>query len=237
MQKILIAFNFLTFGFHRDTVRMTPEQVGAAAIYFPLIGLGLGFVLNVVNRIMEPYLGSEILSLVIVTLLLVMTAAIHLEGLRKTFDVLGARQIFADSISPSPCIHGFLASLMVLLFKVRSVEVIGETLGLSLLLTPMFARWGLVMFIYGSTSALDDRARMVSQHVKTRHMLATSAATLTFAFFLSGRTALWIGLSVSLLALLSRYFLHRRHGGIGYDNFGAIVEMSEALVFLFFASV
>ena len=237
MQRILVAFEFLTFGVHHRGVRIAPEQVGAAAVYFPLVGFGLGLVLNIVNRVMEPYLGSEILSVALVAILVVMTAAMHLQGLQKTCDVWGARPSVAGLAPPPLGTYGVIGLLFVVFFKVRSVEVIGETLGLSLLLTPIFARWGLVMFLYGSTSALDDTARIVARQVKTWHMIVSSVATLTFAFFLAGRTALWIGLSVSLLALLGRYFLCRRHGGISYDNFGALIEVSEAVAFLFFASV
>ena len=237
MQNILTAFEFLTFGIHRREVRITPEEIGTAALYFPLVGLGLGLILYLVNRVMESSLSSEILSVVIVAILVIMTAAIHLEGLQKTFDMLWAQPIFSDQSPPPVGINGILAILLVVLLKVRSMGAIGEALGLSLLLTPMFARWGLVIFIYGSTSMVDDRVRVIAGHVKTWHMLVTTAAALTFAFFLAGRTTLWIGLCVSLLALLGRYFLRQRHGGITYDNFGALIEISEALSFLFFAFV
>lgn len=237
MQNVSIALKFLTFGVRRRGIPITAEQIGAAAPYFPLVGLGLGLVLNIANRGMEPYLGSETLSVVLVAILVALTTATHLQGLQKTFDLMRAKPNTSDRTFPVVGTDGFVAILFVILLKVRSVEVIGETLGLSLLLTPMFSRWGLVMFMYGSTSMLDDSTRVVAGHVKTRHMFATSATTLTFAFFLAGRPALWIGLCVSLLALLGRYFLRQRHGGITYDNFGAFIEVSEALSFLFFASV
>jgi adenosylcobinamide-GDP ribazoletransferase len=237
MQNLLTAFKFLTLGIHRHGVQILPEHVGAATLYFPLVGLALGFTLNILNRGMEPYLASEILSVVIVAILAVLTTATHLEGLQRTFDLLQTNTESADRVLAPVGIMGFLATLFVVLLKVRSIEVMGEPLGLSLLLTPMFARWGLVMFMYGSTVTLDDRVGAMAAHVKTWHMLVTSAATLGFAFLLAGRTALWIGLCVSLLALLSRHFLCRRQGGITYDNFGALIEISEALSFLFFASV
>ena len=179
MQRILIAFEYLTFRSHRHGVQITPEQVGADAVYFPLVGFALGLILNIVNRVMEPYLGSEILSVALVAILVVMTAAMHLQGLQKTFDVLGSQRSVAHRTPPPLGTYGWMAMLFVILFKVRSLEVIGETIGLSLLLTPMFARWGLVMFIYGSTSVLDDRAKEVTCSVKTWHMLVTSARVST----------------------------------------------------------
>lgn len=237
MQNISTAFIFLTLSIHRRGDRLRPEHIGAAALYFPLVGLGLGLVLVMINRGLGPYLGSEILSVVIVAILIVATGGIHLAGLQKTFDSLGARPPMVEGEVSSVGIYGFLATLFVVLLKVRSVEVIGELLGLSLLVTPVLARWGLVMFLYGSTSTRDDTATVIARHVKTWHMLITSGATLAFAYFFAGRTALWIGLSVSLIALLGRSYLRRRHGGISCDNCGAVIELSEAVSFLFFASV
>ena len=86
MQNLLTAFKFLTLGVHRGGVRMASEHIGAAALYFPLVGLALGFALNILNRGMEPYLASEILSVAIVAILAILTTANHLEGLQKTFE-------------------------------------------------------------------------------------------------------------------------------------------------------
>jgi cobalamin synthase len=64
-----------------------------------------------------------------------------------------------------------------------------------------------------------------------------TVVTLALAAFLVARTALWIGLCLSLFALLSRHYLRRRNGCIDADNFGAVVEMAETLSFLLFASL
>ena len=229
MESALAAFKFLTLGGRFDAVENRPEQVGTGAPFFPLVGLLLGLVLALMNGTLESYLESEILGVALISMLIVMTGAIHLEGMQRTFDAL--------PIDGKPVrVYGFLALLVIVLFKIRAAEVAGETRHLSVLLTPVFARWSLVIFLYGSAAA-DASARAIAENVRAWHLLVTTTATLTFAAFLVGRTGLWIGLYLSLFTLLTRTYLHRRHGGVRCDNFGALIELSETLSLILFASL
>ena len=237
MKSALAAFKFLSIARHFDSAQLNPRLVGHGAPYFPLVGLIFGLILAIVNRALEPLLESEILGVVLVTLLIVMTGAIHLEGMQKTFDNLSAEANSGNRQSQPIGVYGLLALLLVVLFKIRSVEVIGETRTLSLLLTPVFARWSLVIFLYGSTSTADEPTRVIALSVKTWHLLITTAATLLLATYLAGRTGLWIGLCLSLLALLGRSYLHRHRGGLTRDHLGALIELGETLSFILFASL
>ena len=234
MESVLGVFKFLTLGGRFDTARITPQQVGKSAPLFPLVGLLLGLVLVLLNSALEPYLESEILGVALIGMLIFMTGAIHLEGAQKTFDTLPGG---TSSDNKSNGVYGLIALLLIVLFKVRAAEVIGETRNLSLLLAPVFARWSLVIFLYGSHSATDDFARVIAEKVRGWHLFITTAATLVFAIHLVGRTGLWIGLCLSLFALVSRTYLHRRHGGITRNDCGALIELTETLSFVLFASL
>jgi len=234
MQNALAAFKFLVLGERFSDIQLNPERVGSGTPYFPLLGLAIGVSLAMLNRVLEPYLESEILAVVLVTFLVFMTRAAHLSGTQKTFDRATYSTRVADR---SVGIYGLLAILLIILFKIRSIEVIGEMRGLSLVLTPIFARWSLVIFLYRSTSATDDSARRVAENVRAWHLLVATAITLGMAIFLVGTTALWIGLCVSLFALLSRAYLHWRSVDLLCHHFDALVELSETLSFALFASL
>jgi adenosylcobinamide-GDP ribazoletransferase len=193
----------------------------------------LGLVLVLLNRLLDPRLESEILGALLVAVLALLTGAIHYEGLQNTFDALSVK------IEQTGRNHAFgvLAIVFVVLLKVRALEVTGETRSLGLLLTPLFARWSLVIFLYGSASVAEGTARILAENVRAWHLALTTVVTLALAAFLVGRIALWIGLYLSLFALLSRSYLRRRNGCIGTDNFGAVVELSETLSFVLFASL
>jgi adenosylcobinamide-GDP ribazoletransferase len=234
MQNAAAVLKFLTLGGRFDTEHINPRQIGRGAPFFPLVGLSFGLVLALLNNTLEPYLESEILGVALIAMLIIMTGAIHLEGAQKTFDALPGGTV---SENQSNGVYGLIALLLIVLFKVRVAEVSGETRNMILLLAPVFARWSLVIFLYGSRSAADDFARVVAENVRGWHLLVTTAATLLFAIYFVGRTGLWIGLALSLFALVTRTYLHRRHGGITRNDCGALIELSETFSLVLFASL
>jgi cobalamin synthase len=127
--------------------------------------------------------------------------------------------------------------LLIVLFKTHSIEVIGESRALSLVLTPLLARWSLVLFLFGSTPLADDAVARIAASTRSWHLVAASVATLGLALFIANTQALWVALSISIIALLARSYLHHRQGGISLANCGALIEVSEALSLTLFASL
>jgi adenosylcobinamide-GDP ribazoletransferase len=237
MKDACVALVFLTFGRRMRISEIDPRHIGAAVPYLPLTGILLGLVLVLVNRLVGPYLESEIIGATLVALQALMTAAIHYAGLQRTFDSLSIKINFTDQTKAQSGVFSLLVIVLVVLLKVRSLEVIGETRYLSLLLTPMLARWALVVFVYGSGSVAEGPARIIAEKVTAWHLLLISVVALGLATYVLGEVGLWFGLYLSLFALLSRSYLRRRNGCIRFDNFGAVVELSETLGFILFASL
>jgi cobalamin synthase len=227
MKNALAAFKFLVLGDRFSGIQLKPELVGSGTPYFSLIGLLIGASLAILNRVLQPYLESEILAVGLVTFLIFLTRAAHLAGTQKAFG--------SSNSATTTGIYGLVAILLIILFKIRSIEVIGETRSLSLVLTPVFARWSLVIFLYRSTSATDESAQRIAENVRAWHLMIATAITLGMAIFLIGTTALWIGLCVSLFALLSRAYLRWRSVDLSCNHFDALVELSETLSFVLFA--
>jgi hypothetical protein len=130
-----------------------------------------------------------------------------------------------------------LVVLLIVLFKSRAIEVAGEGRTLALLVTPLLARWSLVLFLFGSTPCASGAGARIANRVRSWHVVVVSVASLGFAFFVAGERALWMALCVSVLALLARGCLHRCQGGISLANCGAIIECNEALGLTLFASL
>ena len=234
MKAALTAFKFLTRGGRIDQVN--PRQISASIAYFPLVGIFFGLILVFLNRLLDPYLESEILATLLIAVLALLTGALHFDGLRNTFDAssvttaLTARQKSGGSF-------GVLAIVFVVLLKVQALIVSGETRSLGLLLAPLFARWSLVIFLYGSASISEGSARILAENMRAWQLVSTTAVVLLLAFFLIARTALWIGLCLSLFALLARSYLRWRKGYVSDDNIGAVIELSETLSFVLLASL
>ena len=236
MQSVLAAFRFLAVGARFDEVKSRHEASALAALFFPLVGLVIGLSLAIVNRAFEPHLESELLAVVLTATMLLITRAVHLDGTLQTFQMLAQGTAFDNSAQPTH-VQGWLVVLLVVLLKIRAIEVIGDTRTMSLLLTPVFARWSLVIFLYGAAPNAEEFVASVARNVRGWHLLVTTIATLAFAVYLVGRTGLWIGLCVSIFALLTRSVLRRSHGATTYHNLGALIELSETLSLVLFASL
>jgi cobalamin synthase len=230
---IAAAFKFLTLADGTD--EFDAGRAGIGILCLPLAGLLLGLILVLVNRAIESYLASEVLAVLLITILILGTGGHHLAGVQKTFITLTKEN--SPKNSQSWPIYGLLAVLLVVLFKTHSIEVTGESRALGLLLTPLLARWSLILFLFGSTPLADDRRARIVESVRSWHLIALSVATLGLALFIASAQSLWVALSLSLLALLARGYLHRRQGGISLANCGALIEVSEALSFTLFASL
>jgi adenosylcobinamide-GDP ribazoletransferase len=236
MKTALAAFKFLTIVQFIGADETNPELIGKGAFYFPVVGLVFGLILTMLNSALEPYLASEVLAVFLVMALTVMSGAAHLHSAQKTFDSWSMAKTTVEGNRQTIGINGAIALLLIVLFKVRSIEVAGEARHLSLLLTPLLARWSLVVFLYGTSQPADESIRLIAEHTRAWQHFLVTAMTLALAIFLVGRPGLWIALVVSLFTLLARSYLERRHGGLKRDHLGAVVELCETSTFIFFAS-
>ena len=234
MKGIFAALQFLTVARRYRKAAMSPSEVASGISYFPLVGLGFGLLLAGLNYVLERYLESEILGTVHVTMLIIMTGAVHLEETQKSFDLLSARSRLERASESPRGIYGLLAVLLVVLFKIRAIEVIGETRSLNLLITPALARWAPLMLVYGG-SAQSNSARIAEQ-LKSWQFVIITALTLTAAGYFLGIAGLWVGLCLSSLALFTRLYVTRSRGGFDQDDLGLLIELGESLSFVLFAS-
>jgi adenosylcobinamide-GDP ribazoletransferase len=236
MKRIVAAFQFLTILGRLLRFQPNALTVGKAAALFPVVGLVLGLSLALLARALQNYVDAEILSTTLVAFLVLVTGGLHLEGLKKTFDAPGLRQSTLGG-EPSTSAIGIVAIVFVVLFKIKSIDILEEKLTLALLLTPVMARWAMLIFIYGSHRHSEGDTSIIAANVKFWHIVFATIATLAPTTYLLGHTALWIGLSLSILALLCRAFFYKRTGALTRDNFGAVVEGSEALSLVLLASL
>jgi cobalamin synthase len=197
MQSVLTAFRFLAVGGRFDEAESRHERSAVVALFFPLVGLVIGLTFATLNRALEPQLESELLAEVLTATMLLITQAVHLDGTLQTFETLTYGPAFGESAQPTH-VQGWLVVLLVVLLKIRAIEVIGDTRTLSLLLTPVLARWSLVIFLYGAAPNAEEFVARWRER-SGLDLLVTTIATLAFAVYLLIALGLWVGLHVSLL--------------------------------------
>ena len=235
MRSLITAGNYLTIlGVWRAPTSDVAEFRNMP-LWFPLIGLLIGLILAATNYALVLYIDSAILSVLIVALLLVASGAKPLAGTKFTFDSFEPPTLGANAHGGA--VIGFAAVLIVTLLKVQSINIMDDKVAANVFVTPVLARWALVVLLYGYHDRCDQTMRLIAEHTRLWHLGATTLFTLSLATYLLGREALWIGLALSVLALLSRALLHRRHAILTLDNLGAVTDLGEALTLVFLAVV
>jgi len=231
VQTLVAAFKFLTICGSVSASAPTPETVGRAAGYFIYVGLVLGLLVALANYVLAPHLDAGILSLFLVTLLIAATGARDLRGVKDSFAALGRFDGEGNDAL------GFAAVALVILFKSAAAESVDEIATLSWLLTPLLARWALVVFLYGYHTRVGEALRPLAERIHFAPVLASTVATLALSVYFLGRKGLWIALVVSIFTLSLRALFYRRQAAITRPNLGAVVELAEALSLVLLASL
>jgi adenosylcobinamide-GDP ribazoletransferase len=234
VKGFIVALEFLTIlGRPGGRREVAPEEIGRSAAFFPIVGLVLGAILVLCNRLLEGFVPAPLLGVVLVALLMLMTRGFHLDGLADTFDGLGAKGGQEEALramrDSSTGVFGLLALIVVVLLKCRSLEVMGDGRAEALLLSPILGRWAMVLLAYRAHSPHAGLGRMVVQAVKMRHLILASATAAAAAWLIGGLSGLYIAVGASALTGAMRSCFQRRFGGVTGDTGGAVEEMTEAL--------
>ena len=233
MQSLVTAFKYLTI-FGRWQVPISDAAgFSNAPLWFPFVGLAVGMVLAATNYALALYVDSEILSVMLIALLIIVTGSVPLAGTKFTFDSM--HQPAAAAGDHGGEIFGLAAIVIVTLLKIHAVNIMDDKVAVNIFVALALARWALVVLLYGYHDRCDETMRLIAEHTKLWHLGATTLFTLILATYLLGREALWIGLALSLLALLSRALLHRRHAVLTLANLGAVTDLGEALALVLLA--
>ena len=238
MKHFLSAIKFITIlpggrSDEFDPARMIP--------YFPLVGLVLGGIVAVFDWVAAYLWGQSLVSLLDVIVLVVLTGSFHVDGLGDTADGLFSHrsrerklEIMKDS---RVGVMGLVAIGTVLTIKWGALAQLEEHRLWLIFLIPGYARAGILFAIrllpYGRPEGGTGKA-FFETPLKLRDFW-WSAILLVLL--------LWIGMKALLLvagwgawvaALI--WFYRRRLGCVTGDMLGAMVESTEAVLFLLMAA-
>src|SRR5262249_20117539 len=120
------------------------EALGRSAPWFPVIGLGIGVILVVTDRLTQVFFPLLLAGLITVTVWKLLTGGLHLDGLADCLDALGGRdaehrlQIMHDSRIGA---FGALGLILLLLLEIAAVTELPPRVRLrALLVVPAVAR-------------------------------------------------------------------------------------------------
>jgi adenosylcobinamide-GDP ribazoletransferase len=210
------------------------EQLAGAIRYLPLVGLIIGASGAATLWLAAQALPAPLPAILATIVTVLMTGAIHEDGLADTCDGLGggATRERALEIMKDPRIGAFgaIALILSLLLKISALSLM--TLWnamLALFAAHAFSRFCAVLFSFAGRyvgSAERSRAAPVVTQVKRSDVLVAAVFGLP-ALALCGRDAIVaVIVALVLLGLLFRWCV-RRIGGYTGDTLGAAQQITE----------
>jgi adenosylcobinamide-GDP ribazoletransferase len=247
---MLAALQFLTVAPIPRRREVSAEEVGASLGYFPLVGLLLGAILAGIDWLLSLILPTSIVNAVIIIALLLLTGALHIDGFIDTCDALFGRrtpqerwQIMTDSRVGG---FGVVGAFCLLLLLYVSLGAVPESYKMmALILMPALSRWSMVYAIFafpyakpaGLGKAFKEQANWRKLVLATSLVLASTLGLL----IIKGRVLIFAGLAlifvVWLVAAALGLFLQRRFAGLTGDSYGAINEVTQVVVLMFFCLI
>jgi adenosylcobinamide-GDP ribazoletransferase len=230
-----LALQFLTIIPSPRHRRPEPHQMAAALSYFPIIAIFIGGIVFLANwglsAVFSPYVSAA-LTLAVWVLL---SGALHLDGLIDCCDGLAGNtpakrlRIMADSRVGA---YGIVGVCLVLLLKYAALVSLPETFRLeALLLVPVLGVWAMVFALFLFPYV---RKEGLGRHFKEGANVYRFALVTLLTLAAAVGLARWQGvimMAVSgLIALGVGYFFKARLGGLTGDVYGAVKEVSEAIV-------
>ncbi|MEW6085761.1 MAG: adenosylcobinamide-GDP ribazoletransferase [Chloroflexota bacterium] len=242
MTPILAAFQFLTI-FPAILKRMfTPQEMGRAAGWFPLVGVALGFALygvNFIARLLFPQAVSAALTLFAWVML---TRAFHLDGFMDSCDGLFGGwtperrlEIMKDSRMGA---FGVAGGVLVLLTKYAALSSMNASMALpSLLLAATLGRWALPLVIFFLPYARKDGIGFdMKNNVTWREIVTAALITGMTAWLSFGWLGLGFILGAAMIGLIVAGYVMRLLPGLTGDIYGAVTILVEMLTLVCFTA-
>jgi adenosylcobinamide-GDP ribazoletransferase len=245
MNPFFIALTFLTIIPVPGLKHIDENLLSKSSSYFPAVGAIIGGVLLLFCKLLHclfPFRPSITAALLLVLWVLI-TGALHLDGLADTFDGVAGGITIEDRLRIMKDTHigtfGVVAVILLLILKYNLLlNLEGLKLTAALFFSPILARWGLVVLMSTSPYAgkKESMGKLFMEKI-TPAYLAVATASILAASVLSPRLFFLFLLPLTLLSIVAlRAFFLKKLGGITGDCLGAACELIE-LVLLFILSL
>ena len=231
MGRLLTALQFLTI------VRAPGDGPPArGAMFFPAVGAGLGLAAGALRIGAAKLFPPSIAALLALAFLIVVTGALHEDGLADVFDAFRAgrspekiQSILKDSRIG---VYGAVALLMSVLLRWQSIEFLDWAPIRSLVAAVGASRGAMVVFAYISRPLGDGLGKAFCRGLSRPDVVIAAIQSAALPF-LCGPVAGAAALVGNALAILSaRAYFHHRAGGVTGDCMGAVCQISEVSTLL-----
>lgn len=211
------------------------ENLNKATRYFPLIGIivGLagGFVFFVVNQFLSP----DIAIISSLSIMILLTGAFHEDALSDFCDGFGGGyskekilEIMKDSRIGT---YGAIALIILLLSKfILLSEIKIEKIPIILIAAHSLSRLNTVLLIFSSQYVREDitsKSKPIGEKNSVKDLIIAIIFGSLPLLLISVQIIPFIIVSLAIILLYFRYYVHKKIGGYTGDVLGALQQFSE----------
>jgi adenosylcobinamide-GDP ribazoletransferase len=219
---------------------VTNPRVVLGSAYFPCVGLVLALLLSLVPLVLGSYVSPLVLSALLVIALVLLTGGLHLDGLMDTCDgIFGGSgrerklEIMRDSRVGSFGVLGGVCLLLLKFALFASLDV--RLLPSALLIVLPVSRWGILVAARQFPSARPiGLGAAFRQTISLQRLCIAALFSLAVALLIAPVVGLLLWIGGTLVAVLIGIWATHHLGGLTGDIYGAIVEITEVTLLVFF---
>jgi cobalamin 5'-phosphate synthase/cobalamin synthase len=238
MRSLLAAVAFLTRIPVGRWVAFSSQDVSRSAAWFPTVGALLGGLECLAAWLLRPNLPAMVTAVFLVAFDVLLTGALHYDGLADSADGFGGGKsrddilrIMRDHAIGS---YGGVALVLAIGMKVAALAAVlgGAAWPLAIVAAPMLGRWAILLLSAALPYARQSASVVVGMG---RKALVWGSLFTGLALALGRDPHLWAAAAVVLLlaAILGLYFRHKV-GGVTGDTLGATAQIAEVAVLVVF---
>ncbi|MGL6066873.1 MAG: adenosylcobinamide-GDP ribazoletransferase [Cetobacterium sp.] len=245
MNGLALLFKFMTRLPFPGGNKFDSKALGSSMKWFPLVGLAIGIINLITATLLEMIIPSPVLiGIILVTLDVVITGGLHLDGLADTFDGIfsyRSKQKMLEIMKDSRVgTNGVLVLVLYFIFKiaflVETSELFGISQGVIMLLIPVLSRiGGVINCAFEPYARATGMGKTFVENTNKKGVLVAYATVTVILFGASNYYGLPFNklfLILNLLGITAFLFgklMTRKIGGVTGDTLGALLELSSAL--------
>ena len=201
---------------------------GYAVMFYPLVGFILGSILCGLHSLLNSYVDSTHLAVIIFALWILLTGALHLDGFSDTMDGLYVSKERALEVMKDPHVGGMgmIMSVTFLILKASSLATLEAFYLLPLVLMLSRLNAVLAIFFYPYISQNGMGALAKEEFTKTQMLITLFYSFLALLLY----NKLLLLVSALLVLLVIKSFFIKRYGGFTGDIYGFTIEISELII-------